>query len=400
MGQNIAAALAPWPPSRAGDAGVRVRVSVTHRLEEVETAWLDFQARAHGTFYQSYQWCRAWQDTAGAAGGVRPRIVTGRDPDGRLLFLLPFGMHRNHGAVVLDWLGGKQNNYGLGLYDKGFLRHATAWFASEGWTIIELIGGFDAVDLSNMPGRWYGHEHPLSGWFSATGANLSYVMRLSHDYEALYAAKRTGETRRGNRKRDAKLAKDGQVHFGLPESREEAHRRLDEMFAQQQARLAAHGIHGVFGETERAFVHRMIDLPDRMQPVLLPYHLMLDGEMEAMMLGGCFGGGYWALISSIGSSATARRHSPGDAALRRTIEACCEGGFSFFDFSSGTTGYKLHWADETVSLHHAVRGRTLKGYCFALARIASVTAKRVIKASPLLWRTAMTLRRGVAGSGE
>jgi CelD/BcsL family acetyltransferase involved in cellulose biosynthesis len=222
-------------------------------------------------------------------------------------------------------------------------------------------------------------------------------MRLPSDYQALYCAKRSGETRRGNRKRDAKLGKEGQLSFGLPSTRREAHERIDEMFEHQAARLAESGIHDVFPQPARNFIHRLIDLPDRMQPFLLPFHLTVEDQMEAMMLGGHYGGGYWALISSLSPSAR-RRHSPGDAALRKTIEACCVRGLAFFDFSSGHTAYKLHWADETVTLHHAVRALTARGYAWALWRAATVGAKRVVKRSPSLWACAGWVRRRLGGS--
>ena len=99
MEYRVTAGTRLWPARRmVVDRGApRVRVTVVDRLDEIEAEWLDFQGRAHGTFYQSYQWCRAWQDMAGAAGGVRPRIVVGRDPAGTVLFLLPFGLYRRHG---------------------------------------------------------------------------------------------------------------------------------------------------------------------------------------------------------------------------------------------------------------------------------------------------------------
>ena len=115
-------------------------------------------------------------------------------------------------------------------------------------------------------------------------------------------------------------------------------------------RLAESGIHGVFNEHERQFVHRLIDMGDHLQPILLPYYMMADGELEAVTLGGYYGGGYWALVSSLGSPRL-RRYSPGDALLRRTIEACCSRGLDFFDFSSGSFDYKLAWADEIDQAH-------------------------------------------------
>lgn len=385
----------PMPRGRAADGLPLIQLAVHSAIDELEDEWLAFQARATGTLYQTYQWCRAWQDTAAAARNVEPRIITGREPNGRLLFILPFGVRRMRGLRILEWHSGNQCNYGYGLYDRAFLRHAEGWFASQGARIFALAGPVDAIDLADLPSDWDGFPHPLRSWFSITGPNTSFLMRLSRDYEALYQAKRSSETRRGNRKRDAKLAKEGKVEFGLPPTREEMHARLDEMFAHQAARLAEYGIHDVFSVPARAFVHRLVDLPDRMQPILLPYHLRIDGKMEAMMLGGNYGGGYWALISSLADSQS-RRHSPGDAALRRTIEACCQRDLTFFDFSSGNTPYKLHWADEAVTLHHAIRGVTFRGYWWALGRVAMVAAKRWIKHSSFMWPLASWARRQLA----
>ena len=46
--------------------------------------------------------------------------------------------------------------------------------------------------------------------------------------------KRSGETRRGNRKRDAKLMKAAKIEFGLAESRAQMHQLIEAMFDQQQ----------------------------------------------------------------------------------------------------------------------------------------------------------------------
>jgi len=388
---------ASWVPSSAAPKrGIPlVELGVNDKLEDLENEWLALQAHASGTLYQSYQWCRAWVDTVAPVRHVEPRIVTGREANGRLLFILPFAVRRIGGLTVLEWLSGGHCNYGYGLYERAFLRQAEGWFASEGWRILALVGPIDAIDLSDMPSHWNGFAHPLTSWFSLVGPNVSFLMRLAPDFETLYEAKRSSETRRGNRKRDAKLAKEGRVEFGLPATRAEAHARLDQMFAHQADRLAESGIHDVFGASARAFVHRLVDLPDRMPPILLPYHLTINGEMEAMMLGGHYGGGYWALISSLADSPS-RRNSPGDAALRKTIEACCVRSLTFFDFSSGNAAYKRPWADEAVVLHHAIRGITFKGYGWALARTATVAAKRMVKRSPPLWAFATMLRRRFA----
>ena len=371
-------------------------VEIHRDAHALETEWIRFQEQAAGTFFQTYQWCTAWLETAGAAAGAKPVIIVGRDPTGDLLFLLPFSIRRRQGCRVLEWMGGQQMTYGYGLYDRRFLRRARQWFATEGRSILSEVPDVDAIDLAEMPLTWEDHDHPLKSWFSFAGPNFSYLLRLTSGYEQVYARKRSGETRRGNRKRDAKLMKAAKIEFGLAESQAQMHQLIEAMFDQQQLRLAENGIHGVFNEHERQFVHRLIDMSDHQQPILLPYYMMADGELEAVTLGGYYGGGYWALVSSLGSPRL-RRYSPGDALLRRTIEACCSRGLDFFDFSSGSFDYKLAWADETIRLNHAVRAVTRRGYAWALARCLSLAAKRLIKRTPLLWTTLSTARRQLLG---
>jgi CelD/BcsL family acetyltransferase involved in cellulose biosynthesis len=371
------------------------KIDVTDNIAGLEADWLDFQGRGIATFYQTYQWCSAWQDCVGRARNIEPRIVTGRNEDGKLIFLLPMAIRRHRGLALLEWLAMAQSSYGYGIYDPNFLAGAAQWFADSGWSIIQKLGEIDAINLRELPAKLYGYIHPLQSWFSIRGRNFSYAMKLGAPFEDVYASKRSAESRRGNRKRDAKLAGVGNIGFGLPENRDHAHLLIDAMFAQQRDRLAESGIHGVFGRLEREFIHRLLDLPENMQPALLPYHLTVGGKMEAMMLGGNYGGIYWALISSLGAGET-RRYSPGDAALRRTIEACCARGFSAFDFSSGDTAYKLSWADDIIPLHDVVRGVSLKGYAWAAATLPGIAAKRTIKQTPVLWRMATALRKSNA----
>jgi CelD/BcsL family acetyltransferase involved in cellulose biosynthesis len=385
--------MAEAAPARASEF---VRIGIIRDIGALEEDWLAFQERGAGTVFQAYQWCKLWQEAAGRARGVEPVIITGRDPSGRLLFLLPFSRRRIAGVSVLEWLGGQQMTYGFGLYDQGFLRRARDWFGSEGWSILDQIGGIDAVSLAEMPASWRGADHPLTAWFSVEGPNSSYVMELGRDFDALYSAKRSAETRRGNRKRDQRLEKEAKATFSLPADRNHAHRLIDEMFDQQSERLAEGGIHGVFTADERRFIHRLIDMPDGLPELLLPYHLSIGGKLEAMTLVARYGGGFWALISSLGSPAY-RKLSPGDYTLRRAIAAGIEQQLSFFDLAAGSFSYKQVWADEEVKLHYAIRGLTLRGYIYAMIRTAYIVSKRTIKQTPMLWALVNGFKRRLAG---
>src|SRR6185295_14138567 len=84
----------PMPAIRRLQRLPLVEVSVHAQVAELEADWLDFQSREAGTLYQSYHWCRTWQETVGAARGIDPRIVVGREARGRILFILPLAIRR------------------------------------------------------------------------------------------------------------------------------------------------------------------------------------------------------------------------------------------------------------------------------------------------------------------
>jgi CelD/BcsL family acetyltransferase involved in cellulose biosynthesis len=376
------------PAEHAASPDSDVQVSVYHDLKSLESTWREFQEKAAGTFYQTFDWCDAWFQTVGANEQVEPRIVVGRGKDQKLLFLLPFMVRRTKLANLLEWIGARQITYGYGLFDRAFLPRANAWFGSSGWRILRQIEGADAVRLGELPAELHGMPHPLSGWFTTVAANRSYTMELQPDFEGLHARKRSGESRRGSKKRDLALSKLGKLEFLLPASTEDAIACLDQMFDHQEERLAERGIRGIFGTRERAFVKELARRPH----ALLPYHLTLDGNLVAMMLGGQYDSTYWALVSSL-CPGSLRKYSPGDAALRRTIAACCASGMRRFDFSSGDSDYKSTWADSLIPLWECIRILNFRGAVWAAGSLAFVTLKRLVKRSPILWSIFGHVRR-------
>lgn len=378
---------------RIGGLAVDLHTSI----EAVLPLWQDFEKDAAGTFYQSSLWCRAWVETVGASAGVAVRILAAHDSQGRVQFLLPLQIRRRQGAAVLEFLSAPQNGYGFGLYAPSFLADSGAWFEQHGRAVLGLAGDFDAILLNDMPDRLMGAAHPLSPLFNIRGANPSFTLALTPDFEAIHRQKRDSENRRTARKKEELLARLGDVSFGLPTGTASLHATLDQMFQQQQERLAEHGIHGVFGPQERQFLHRLADLQDESQPVLAPYRFTCGDDVLAIMLGGIFGGGYWALISSL-AAGPSRKYSPGDLALRRTIAACCHSGLQFIDFSAGDSPYKRAWADKTIDLHVLLEAVTIKGLGWSVLMAARLWLKRQIKSSPTLMPVLAEIRRAAFGS--
>jgi CelD/BcsL family acetyltransferase involved in cellulose biosynthesis len=368
-------------------------IEVHRNLADIANEWQEFEANAAGTFYQTHAWCAAWIESSDAP--TQPRIVIGRDRSGVIRFLLPFCIRRSHGLAVLEWLAMPQTTYGYGLYDREFLPRARAWFSGRGWEIAHQVGRLDALNLGEMPERLHGFPHPLSDWFSCEGANRGYQIRLDSDFRRFYERKRSSATRRSNRKRDTKLAALGEMNFGLPDTRSQNHARIDEMFRQQQCRLSERGIHGVFDARDRNFIHRLVDTQTKGGSALLAYNLRVGPRMVAMKLGGRYGNAYWGLISSLDPE-FAPHLSPGDAALRHLIAACCEARLSVLDLASGDAFYKTQWADVVIPLHACIRGLSLLGYIWAGFAMLRLLVKRTVKRSPRLWKLAQHLRLTIA----
>lgn len=370
---------------------------ICRSLDPVLGLWQEFEKHAAATLFQNSLWCRAWLETAGKTLNAQPRIVSGRDAEGRLHFILPLQIRRRQGVRVLEWLGSPHHNYGYGLYGPAFLPQARQWFDRNWSLLLNSIGGFDAISLSENPQRMFGCENPLATHFNMRGANPSFAFALDADFAALHAAKHSSERRRSARKNELRLAQAGTVGFGLPGSKQELHALIATMFRHQQARLAELGIHHLFGTAERQFIHHLAELQDETDPLLAPYHLTHDGEVLAVMLGGLHGNRYWALISSL-APGPQRKHSPGDVALRRTIAACCERGLESVDLSAGEAPYKRQWADETIELSTILRAVNLAGLAWTIAAAFHLAVKRAIKRAPALLLGWTMLRRFFLGT--
>ncbi len=370
-----------------------------HIAEDIEAAlghWLKLETDGFGTLYQNALWCRAWLETVGAGLRVRPVIVAGLGADGRARFLLPLQIQTRHGVRVLEWLTSPHHNYGCGLYARDFMPAAASWFAANGRQMLAALPPHDAVALTEMPEEMFGHPNPLAPLFNSRAANSSFSLSLRADFEALYRERRSSERRRSDRKKEAALERLGELRFGLPAGKASLHTLIDTMFAQQEGRLAEVGIHGVFGTRERNFIHRLAELQDEDNPILAPYHLRCDGEVLSVMMGGIHGGAFWALISSL-VAGPARRYSPGDVALRHTIEACCARGLSSFDFSSGDSAYKRSWADREIRLFNCIEARNFRGLAWTAAKMLKVSGKRLVKTQPQVYGAAILIRRLLLG---
>ena len=380
-------------PATTADLTVQAGSNLTALADD----WRELQTRGWTTVFQTYEWCESWFNTAGRASGTIPCIVTGRDDQGKLKFLLPLGVTQRSGAGIVHWLSDTVATYGLGVYDPTWVMHANQGLDPFWPEIRSVLPPADVIWLSNLPEVWAQIRHPLHGQFTTADANRSFFLHLNTDFDTLYTAKRNSKSRARARKKIKQLQEVGKLEFGLPEPGPNTHSVLNDMFRHQTERLARIGVHNVFDKHSMAFVHKLAGLPEgENTPLLRPYVLSIDGKTVAVKLGIVYANTFWAMVSSLKADGL-ERMSPGDIALRKTIEACCNSGLSFMDMAQGESDYKMQWADGSIQLHTITQPLNTRGILWARTVSLGQNCKRAIKTNDILWPIAQRLRTQLLG---
>ena len=374
-----------------------LRLNVYHDITSLEGAWRQLQDRGIASVYQTFDWCQVWLRNVGTPRGIEPCVVVGETVFGEVKFILPLQLRRKFGLSIIEMLTAPQGAYAFGVFNRSFLAEtANDWFSQHLPDIVAALPSHDVFRLADAPAQICGFANPLLACGSFLAANQSHIMELQPDFQALLEQKRTSETRRSLRKRDNKLEAAGRLEFGLPQSMSDTAHLLTTMFADQEQRLAESGIHNLFSAQERQFVCNLAHVTTPEGPLLRPYALRIQGEVQAVLLGAYYGNTYWALISSLADT-NYRKLSPGDYALRAMFKSLCEDGTGTIDFAAGDSAYKLHWSDQMVPLHFVVRASSIQGLLPALLMMIREKCKRVVKQTPMLRQAAFALRKLFAG---
>ncbi len=374
-----------------------VSVSICADLSELADIWRTFEAKAVCTVFQTYDWLSNWMDTVGIHEGVKARIAVGRKPDGNLAFILPLQIWRHGMTRVLGWLGGHHSNYQMGLFCPEWISRLTTSEFNAIWSdVLAALKPVDAVHFTNQPVEWEGIANPFAALPSSPSANASFLLNLTPDFAALYEARRSGGTRRNARKRDRRLAENGEVRFLSADEPEKAGQILDMLFEQKVARMDEMGVGDVYGPRFVQFLKTLANAGDGARSPLKCQYLTCGTETVAIVVGAAFRNRYYGLLLSM-TEGDLKKHSPGDLALRRTIEDACNAGLRQFDLSQGHADYKTAWADEMIRQFDTIIPLTAVGQIYAVRERLALSVKRTVKESPTLWPLAQAMRRSLHG---
>ncbi|HEY5082556.1 MAG TPA: GNAT family N-acetyltransferase [Bauldia sp.] len=396
----------PLPPPALGAEGKDVagagrwpaiELRVTSDLGAIEETWRAFEGEAEGTVFQTFDWLSKWQRHIGALAGAVPAIVTGRDADGSMLFLLPLAVERQRLARRLTWLGEDLCDYNGPLLRRGFgERFGAAGFPALWREILGLLRsdlrfGFDYVDLPKMLEMVGSQPNPFISLETHSNPSGAYVANLGTDWETFYAAHRSGPTRKKERKQLKQLAEHGAVRFVEVQEPTAVVISMEALIGQKSAAFRRMGVSDNFARPGFRSFYLDLAADPRCLDIVNVSRLDVGDTIAAASVGLRFGDNYYLVLSSYADGDLAR-FGPGRAHLNELLRHAIDRKVRRFDFTIGDEPYKRDWADVVLRPLDHLQPVTIRGRVMVSGMTAFRTLKRFIKQTPALWRTFTKVR--------
>ena len=376
------------------DLSTRAEDVSLHFYNTLDHARADFEALqsvGEQTAFQNFLWLSAWQRRIGAHRGVVPAIIIGRGRDGTVIFAFALGIETRGAIRRLTWLGSDQCDYNAPTLSKAFPQYVAPDEFSLLWerilTLLQTQAGhpIDVVDLAKMPEEIGGQANPLLALTTSPNPSGAYITALGDDWETFYAAKRSSQTRKKERRQLKHLAEFGAVQFVDVQDAQERRQTLELLFTQKSRALARMGAKDIFAAPEhRAFYADVLTDADNRDLVHVG-RLDIGSKTVAIMVGLTAHGRFYLILSSY-DDGDVSKYGPGRALLHELMRYAIARRFQCFDFTIGDEAYKLDWSDKRLVLHDHLAAITVRGHAAVALTTGLRAIKRFIKQTPALWR--------------
>jgi CelD/BcsL family acetyltransferase involved in cellulose biosynthesis len=391
--------------SRAA-AATGIAIEIVRDLADIEADWRAFEGTADGTVFQTFDWLATWQGHVGTLLGTRPAIVAGRDARGALVFIFALSIERKRGARCLTWLGSALCDYNGPLLRPDFADHAGSNFPALWRQILALLRAqpdlrYDYVDLSKMLENAGRQRNPFFDLDGRPNPNGAYVATLGESWDAYYTAKRSGPTRKKERKQLKQLGEHGAVAYVAVRETGDIAVTMETLIAQKSRSFARRGVADNFARRGHREFYLDLATNPKTQGMVDVSRLDVGPAIAATSLGLRFGGSYYLVLSSYQDGDLAR-FGPGRAHLNELIRHAIDAKMERFDFTIGDEPYKQDWADVVVRLRDHLDAATVRGRIMVAAILGFRGLKRFIKQTPVLWQAYSRVRafRGSLAAGR
>ena len=302
----------------------------------------------------------------------------------------------------LTWLGAQLCDYNAPLLAEHFSDHMSAERFVLAWRdVVKLLQAnprlrFDLIDLQKMPEAIGGQRNPFLDLQSFNFQVLphpsgAYVANLGRDWEQFYAAKRSSQTRKKERKQLKHLAELGDVRFVDVQDGDDIVHTLDTLMSQKSRAFAKMGVEDFFARPGYREFFLDVAADPAMREMIHVSRLDVGATTAATNVGLTFRGCYYLILSSY-DDGDVSRFGPGRAHLHELLRHAIDRGFQRFDFTVGDEPYKRDWSDTELRLYDHLAAVTLRGWLVTATATAFRRTKRYIKQTPTLWHTFSKLR--------
>jgi CelD/BcsL family acetyltransferase involved in cellulose biosynthesis len=310
--------------------------------------------------------------------------------------LLPLGIVRRGLARALIWLGGELTDYNGPVLADGVaddLDIEAVW-----QSLCCELPRFDYVDFQRQPASIADQPNPFQQLSNRTNPISGCYTQLMPCWASYHEGKRSAETRRKERRKEAKLARYGALEFVVAQTASEIDEITATLFAQKAASYRRKGVKNHLRDPAdadfiRAFTHAFAESG---QAVLTA--MKVRDEIIATQWGLLHGNHFYCLALSHDQGRFAR-YSPGNVMLRRMLEWCCERQIAIFDFTYGDESFKNHWCEDRLPLHDSLLPMTPLGWMLVLKIRCAEAINEMVKRSSHLYAFADRLRKLWYGKG-
>ncbi|HEY1941809.1 MAG TPA: GNAT family N-acetyltransferase [Roseiarcus sp.] len=389
--------IVPRAPRRAASPrSAFARVEIFDSFAAAREPWTQIERSAAASPYQSFDFARIWAETVGAERRLTPLIIVARDEDGSPTALLPLARLPGGPLRLAVLLGGKDANFGMGLFrpDLDWSHEAVKALLDAGARA--AAPRLDAFLFANQPWEWQGAPNPMAGIRGQPSPSFAYKSALPAEFSAWRDAHASKDAQKKQRKKIKRLETLGPLVHRRAAEAAEADRILRAFEAQKSARMRSLGVADDYGTTAaRECLAQLARCGLDEGAPRLELHALTVGERIVATFGALSAGDRLSgLFLSFDADPEIARSSPGELIVHAAVEDAIARGFRTLDLGVGEARYKSEACEAREELFDSAHAVTPLGAAAAFAYLAKQRIKRRVKQSPRL----LALSRRLCGA--
>ncbi|AWZ00667.1 acetyltransferase (GNAT) domain protein [Rhodobiaceae bacterium] len=380
----------------AHEARPSVLLSVHNEFSSVEAVWRRFEKVADGFAFQTFDFLETWFEHIGSKADIELQIVVAWGSKAKPLMILPLGIELTGSMRKLLWLGGDLNDYNGPLLAPNFLEHVAPGEFSKLWEDIQaVLPAYDIAELMRQPAMIDDQPNPFLELDTKLNASGAHMTSMGGDFDAYYDEKRNSKAKRHFRSRRKKLEEMGETVYVHPKSAKDIEASVEKLVELKSEALKAMGANDFLAKPGYADFYKALTLKSGSEGIAHVSHMEVAGDYVAGNWGLVHKGRFYYLLASYDGPKFGR-FAPGVQALVETMKWAVGRGVDTFDFTIGDERYKHEWCETKIELHDHLSAETVKGRVALIRARMLLTAKRIIKQTPLLWESFTKLREKFA----